>query len=136
MLEGHNDLISCILFENLEKGIQYRLAVTEFRGVNYLTVREWYITYDGDFAPTRNGFNVPYTLHTAGRFFHALKTLLSQAETLEEVRAYDFTSEQLQELKLVHDVREKLGISSEEKLEVVSTNLAEMEITLKVVKND
>ena len=64
MLEGHVDKLEVELFKNDEKGILYKLSVTEFRGKSYLSVREWYLDFEGVYAPTKNGFTVPYTLDT------------------------------------------------------------------------
>lgn len=85
-LAEYNDLLDLIILENPQKGIQYRLAISEFRGVLYLGVREWYADFENKFSPTSNGFSMPYTLHSSSALFQALKSLLSQAETLEEVK--------------------------------------------------
>ena len=85
-LTNHEDLIDVIIGEHPEKGVQYRLSVTEFRDEKYLSIREWYADYDNKFSPSNNGFTVLYGLSTVSSLFHALKTLLSQAETLETVR--------------------------------------------------
>jgi len=83
MLDGHVDKLEVELFKNDEKGILYKLSVTEFRGKSYLSVREWYLDFEGVYAPTKNGFTVPYTLDTTLALFEALVDLLSKAEVLE-----------------------------------------------------
>lgn len=85
-LHEYTDLLDIVILENPSKGIQYRLAISEFRGTLYLGVREWYADFENRFSPTSNGFSMPYTLHSSSALFQALKTLLSQAETLEEVK--------------------------------------------------
>lgn len=84
-LAGHSDLLDIVLLELPDKGVQYRLSITEFYGVTYISVREWYASFDGGFAPTSNGFNMPYNLHSSSALFHTLKSLLSKAETLSVV---------------------------------------------------
>lgn len=83
MLDGHTDKLEVELLKNEEKGILYKLSVTEFRGKSYLSIREWYLDFEGEYAPTKNGFTIPYTLDTTLAVFDALASLLSEAEVLE-----------------------------------------------------
>lgn len=80
-LEGHTDLVDVILLE--KGGVQYRLAVTEFRDSNYLSVREWYLDFDEVWCPTRNGFTLPYNISTVAVLYNGLNALLAKAEHLE-----------------------------------------------------
>lgn len=84
-LADHTDLLEVVLLENPAKGIQYRFAITEFREVLYLSIREWYEGFEGDFLPTRNGFTIPYTLDTSAKLYNALTNILSDAEVLNDV---------------------------------------------------
>jgi len=82
-LVGHTDVESVIILE--KDGTQYRLCVTEFRGSNYLSIREWYMSFEEEWMPSTNGTTLPYTLHTTGALFSALAGLLSKAEVLNQV---------------------------------------------------
>lgn len=82
-LVGHEDLLETVLLE--KGGVQYRLSVTEFRDVKYLSIREWYMSFEEEWAPTNNGFTVPYTLSTVSMLFNSLTLLLSEAETLDMI---------------------------------------------------
>lgn len=91
MIEGL-DLISVDLIKNEEKGILYRFMITEFRDKHYIGIREWYLDYEGEYKPTKNGFTMPYTLESVSALFAALTRLLAKAEVLEQVqRAFDET---------------------------------------------
>jgi len=79
------DLINVIIFEDTAKQKQYRFTVSEFLGTNYLSIREWYKDYDGNFAASNNGVTLPYLLHTCSGLFNALSVTLSKAETLDKV---------------------------------------------------
>ena len=87
-LEGHTDLVDSIILDNEVKGIQYRFTISEFYGKHYIGVREWYTEFEGDFAPSNNGFTIPYELHTTSRLFLAFRDLLSKAEVLQEIEEY------------------------------------------------
>lgn len=84
-LEDHDDLLEVVLLDNVEKGIQYRMTVSEFRGKLYIGIREWYEGWEGELLPSRNGMTLPYSLHTSARLFSGLKGLLSEAEVLQDV---------------------------------------------------
>lgn len=84
-LTGYDDLLEVVIGELPEKGVQYRLAISEFREVHYLSVREWYAAYENTFAPSNNGFTMPYNMSTVNMLYKALQILLSEAEVLPEV---------------------------------------------------
>ena len=69
----------------MNKGIQYRFTISEFRNNNYIGVRHWIQDYEGDFIPTKNGFTMPYTLHTTSGLLKSLMAVLAKAEVLNEV---------------------------------------------------
>ena len=122
VLEGHTDVLSVMLYSDEYK--QVKLTITEFRGENYLAVREWYKDFDEKFYPSNNGVTLPYTLDTTSKLFHSLKSLLSEAETLSEV---DKTPLSLgKELKLLHEIQAFLGSTD------IEVTFSESGATLKV----
>jgi hypothetical protein len=97
----HNDLLDVVILDVPAKGVQYRLTVSEFRGSLYMGVREWYASFDNCFAPSNNGFNMPYNLHSCSALFRALATLLAKAETKDEVNTYEPFIEKTEALDLL-----------------------------------
>ena len=81
----HDDLLDCIFYEDLNKEIQLRLTVSEFRGQHYMGIRKWVIDIDDSWIPTKQGFTFPYNLSTTSNLFRAFCELLSKAEVLHEV---------------------------------------------------
>jgi len=73
--------------ENENKETQYRFTITEFRDVYYLGIREWYLDFEGEYAPSNNGVTIPYSIHATSRLYAALVSLISDAEILTEVLA-------------------------------------------------
>jgi hypothetical protein len=84
-LQGHTDLVESVILENDTKDIQYRFTISEFRGVHYISIREWYLDFEGEYSPSKNGVTLPYSLHTTTRLYKALTGILSDAEVLDEV---------------------------------------------------
>lgn len=85
-LDHHHDLTDVIIGER--DGVQYRFSVSEFRESYYLSVREWYLDFDEEWKPSKNGFTMPYNLASVSKLFAALAQLLADAEVLNEVRKY------------------------------------------------
>lgn len=83
--DGHSDVTTKIILENPTKGVQYRWTISEFRDKHYIGIREWYMGFEGEWLPTKNGVTMPYELHVCSRLFDAFYDILSQAETLESV---------------------------------------------------
>jgi hypothetical protein len=83
--EGQDDCLSSVIYEDMIKGLQMRLTVSEFRGKFYLGLRKWIINLDEDWLPTKQGFSWPYSLETTSTLFAALTNVLSDAEVLHEV---------------------------------------------------
>jgi hypothetical protein len=63
------------------ENFQVRVSVDEFRGSEYLSIRKYYMDFDGEWAPTKDGISVPLTIDTTTNLFKAIANILSQAET-------------------------------------------------------
>lgn len=73
-------VFSKILHEDSEKCFQYRVTVSEFRGVQYLGIRKYFLSFEGTWEPTKEGATIPLTIDGTLRLFLALSELLSEAE--------------------------------------------------------
>ena len=76
------------IFENEEKGFQYRLTVSEFRGVEYLHVRKYFLSYEGEWVPTKEGATIPATIQNTFALLDGLIELCSQSEGLDVITEY------------------------------------------------
>lgn len=78
---GDNTLeFSRTLYENTSEFSQWRLTVSEFRGVSYLGLRKYFLTYEGTWEPSKEGVNIELTLTFTYNLFRSLADLLSKAE--------------------------------------------------------
>lgn len=73
-------VFSRILHEDNEKCFQWRATVSEFRGVQYLGVRKYFLSFEGEWEPTREGATMPLTINGTLRLFLSIAELLSEAE--------------------------------------------------------
>lgn len=74
-----------VLHYNETKETQIRLTVNVFRGVEYLHVREYYLSFDEEWCPTPKGCGMPLDLNNVKQMFIGLIELLSDAEANEIV---------------------------------------------------
>ena len=73
------------LKENLGEFSQWRLTVSEFRGEQYLNIREYFMDFDGEWQPTKKGISIPLELGFTRNLFDGLKDLVSEGEQQNEV---------------------------------------------------
>jgi len=77
-----------IIDENMDKGFQIRLVVNEFRDVEYVQLRKYFLTYEGTFTPSREGISVPATFENIHALLDGLLDICSEAEGEEIIRHY------------------------------------------------
>lgn len=74
-----------ILSENEEKGTQLRLVLSEFKDVEYLHIRKYYLSYEGDYVPSKEGASMPATLDSIYSLLDGLIEVCSKGETIESI---------------------------------------------------
>lgn len=60
---------------------QIRITVNEFNNVAYLHIRKYYLDFEEEWLPTKDGISMPLTLNNSKELFVALIELLSLAES-------------------------------------------------------
>lgn len=63
------------------KEIQIRLAVSTFRGVEYISLRKYYLDFHEEWKPTPEGVNMPLDFSNARELFAGLTEIISLAES-------------------------------------------------------
>lgn len=81
-------LYSKLIEENLEKGFQVRLTVTEFREVVYIQLRKYFLSYEGEWIPSREGVSIPASLDNVYCLLDGLLDICAKAEGTEIIRSY------------------------------------------------
>jgi len=92
-----------LIFQNDDKDFQIRLTVSEFRGVQYLNIRKYFLSFEEDYLPTKEGITIPLSIMPAYNMFEGLYEILSYAEA-DELR---------------NEIREKAGLEKEDGLSKV-----------------
>ena len=83
-----NIQFSKIIDENMEKGFQIRLAVNDFRDITYIQLRKFFLSYEGDFVPSREGVSIPASTENIYALLDGLLDICSRAEGEEIIKKY------------------------------------------------
>jgi hypothetical protein len=62
---------------------QVRLTINQFRGVEYLHLRKYYLGFSEEWMPSKDGISVPLSLDNSRELFAGLVEILSLAESKE-----------------------------------------------------
>jgi hypothetical protein len=77
-----------IISENTEKGKQLRLVVNEFRGIQYLHLRYYFLSYEGDWLPTKEGASMPATIQSIYSLLDGLIEICAAEENIDAVNKH------------------------------------------------
>ena len=69
-----------LISENADGTEQVNLTINEFRGVEYMHLRKYYLDFEGDFKPSKDGVAMPLDFQNSRALFEGLVEILSLAE--------------------------------------------------------
>lgn len=67
---------------------QVRLTVNEFRGVEYLHLRKYYLDFSGEWYPSDKGISIALEIESSKELLIGLAEILSLAESKELLEEY------------------------------------------------
>lgn len=74
-----------VIYENEEKGYQYRLVVSEFREKEYIHLRKYFLTYEGEYLPSKEGSSIECSIANTYALLDGLLEVVSKSEGLDAV---------------------------------------------------
>ena len=77
-----------LIEENLEKGYQVRLVVNDFRETTYIQLRKYFLSYEGEWIPSREGVSIPASTENIYAMLDGLFDICSKAEGEDIIRHY------------------------------------------------
>jgi hypothetical protein len=92
MLHEAPEIYEKIISENEEATEQIRLTINTFRDVEYLHLRKYYLDFDGDFKPSKDGVAMKLNFSNSRGLFEGLVEIISLAE------AKDILEEQFKDI--------------------------------------
>lgn len=69
-----------IIYQDDVKNLQLRVVLGEFREVEYLHIRKYFQSYEGEWIPSKEGVSMPVTLDNVIKLTDALLELCSSSE--------------------------------------------------------
>jgi hypothetical protein len=92
MLHEAPEIYEKIISENEEATEQIRLTINTFRDVEYLHLRKYYLDFDGDFKPSKDGVAMKLNFSNSRGLFEGLVEIISLDE------AKDILEEQFKDI--------------------------------------
>lgn len=83
-----NILYSKVIEENLDKGFQIRLVVNDFREVTYLQLRKYFLSYESEWIPSKEGISIPASMENICAVLDGILDICSKAEGEEIIKLY------------------------------------------------
>jgi hypothetical protein len=77
-----------LIEENLEKGFQVKLVVNDFKDITYIHLRKYFLSYEGEWVPSREGVSIPASLQNIYALLDGLLDICSTAEGHEIIETY------------------------------------------------
>ena len=74
--------------ENMDKGFQVRLVVNEFRDIEYIQLRKYFLTYEGEWQASREGISIPASTENIYALLDGLLDICAKAEGEDIIRHY------------------------------------------------
>lgn len=69
-----------LIYENEAKGYQLRLVVNEFRGVQYLHLRKYFLSFEDGFIPSKEGASMAASIQNVYALLDGLIEIVSYEE--------------------------------------------------------
>lgn len=83
-----NILYDKLIEENLDKGFQVRLVVNDFKEVTYIQLRKYFLSYEGEWIPSREGVSIPASIENIYGLLDGLLDICAKAEGEDIIRRY------------------------------------------------
>jgi Transcriptional Coactivator p15 (PC4) len=84
-MENNEEVYSRVVHYDEVKDIEVRLAVSIFRGVEYISLRKYYRDFDEIYKPSNEGVNMPLDLSNSKELFIGLLEILSLGEAKDSI---------------------------------------------------
>lgn len=83
-----DELYEKLIYDNQDKFYQLRLVVNEFRGKQYVHIRKYFMTYEGDYQASREGISMEASMNNIFSLLDGLMEICSKEESVDLINAY------------------------------------------------
>ena len=88
MSEESPEFYEKVIYENQHKAYQLRLVVNEFRGIQYVHLRKYFLTYEGDYQASKEGVSMEASISNIYNLLDGLLEIVSKEEAIEAINTY------------------------------------------------
>ena len=83
-----SDLYEKIIYQDDEKGKQLKLVLSEFKGIEYLHLRRYYLSYDEGYKPSSEGASFPASITSIYALLDGLVEICATNESLQSLEEH------------------------------------------------
>lgn len=84
-----------IIYDNQDKFYQLNLTVSEFREKFYVNIRKYFLSYDGEYIPSKEGISMEASISNVLSLLDGLIDIVSKEEAADLIDAY-FTNKKIE----------------------------------------
>lgn len=77
-----------VIYNNEAKFYELRLTVSEFRGIQYVNVRKYFLTYEGEYQASKEGISMEASLTNVFNLLDGLMEICSKEESKDLINKY------------------------------------------------
>lgn len=77
-----------LIYQNDDKFYQLKLTVSDFRDKQYVNIRKYFLSYEGEYIPSKEGVSMEASLHNILTLLDGLVELVSKEEANEIVNKH------------------------------------------------
>ena len=88
MSEEREYIVEKVIYTNEEQYFQYRLTVGEFRDVIYLNIRKYFMDFEGNYVPSKEGSTFPLTVTSLTNLLDGIMEIATKADKDEALTKY------------------------------------------------
>lgn len=87
-MSEEQDFYEKLIYENEAKGYQLKLVVNEFREVQYVHLRKYFLSYEGEYVASREGISMEASMDNILSLLDGLIELVSFEEAKDTINKY------------------------------------------------
>lgn len=82
------ELYEKLIYQNDDKFYQLRLVVNEFKGKQYIHIRKYFLTYEGEYQASKEGVSMEASISNIFALLDGMMEIVSKEEALNLIDEY------------------------------------------------
>lgn len=88
MDEESEEYYERVIYENEPKAYQLKLVVNEFKGKQYVHIRKYFLSYEGEYVPSKEGVSMEASISNIYALLDGLLEIVSKEEAIDAINTY------------------------------------------------